>query len=127
MRRLALLLVLPLGLGVAGCIDGSKTTATPNTVVGTIAKPQAPTVPAGDATAGKNVFTKIAGCISCHTLADAGATGTVGPNLDNAKPDKARIFDRVTHGKNQMPSFKGTLTDKQIADVVAYVYAATHK
>ncbi len=32
--------------------------------------------------AGKAVFTGIGGCASCHTLAAAGATGTVGPNLD---------------------------------------------
>jgi mono/diheme cytochrome c family protein len=37
----------------------------------------------GDATAGKAVFTS-AGCASCHTLSQAGATGTVGPNLDTA-------------------------------------------
>jgi cytochrome c oxidase subunit 2 len=36
----------------------------------------------GAAAAGKAVFTGSAGCSSCHTLADAGATGTVGPNLD---------------------------------------------
>jgi cytochrome c551/c552 len=38
---------------------------------------------AGDANAGKAVFSS-AGCNSCHTLAEAGATGTVGPNLDTA-------------------------------------------
>jgi mono/diheme cytochrome c family protein len=32
--------------------------------------------------AGKQVFTGIGGCGSCHTLASAGTTGTVGPNLD---------------------------------------------
>ncbi len=32
--------------------------------------------------AGKQVFTGIGGCGSCHTLAAAGTTGTVGPNLD---------------------------------------------
>jgi cytochrome c oxidase subunit II len=32
--------------------------------------------------AGKAVFTGASGCSGCHTLADAGATGTVGPNLD---------------------------------------------
>lgn len=32
--------------------------------------------------AGKSVFTGVGGCSSCHTLAAAGATGTVGPNLD---------------------------------------------
>jgi cytochrome c oxidase subunit 2 len=35
----------------------------------------------GTAAAGKAVFTS-QGCVGCHTLADAGATGTTGPNLD---------------------------------------------
>jgi mono/diheme cytochrome c family protein len=34
------------------------------------------------AAAGKQIFTGVGGCGSCHTLADAGTTGTVGPNLD---------------------------------------------
>ncbi len=34
------------------------------------------------AAAGKALFTGSAGCSSCHTLAAAGATGTVGPDLD---------------------------------------------
>lgn len=34
------------------------------------------------AAAGKKVFTGVGGCGSCHTLADAGTTGTAGPNLD---------------------------------------------
>ncbi|HET6849561.1 MAG TPA: c-type cytochrome [Gaiellales bacterium] len=38
---------------------------------------------AGDANAGKAVFAS-AGCAGCHTLAQAGATGAVGPNLDTA-------------------------------------------
>jgi mono/diheme cytochrome c family protein len=32
--------------------------------------------------AGKQVFTGVGGCGSCHTLAAAATTGTVGPNLD---------------------------------------------
>jgi cytochrome c2 len=32
--------------------------------------------------AGKAVFTGTAGCSQCHTLAAAGAIGTIGPNLD---------------------------------------------
>ncbi len=36
----------------------------------------------GAAAAGKAVFTGASGCSGCHTLADAGASGTVGPNLD---------------------------------------------
>jgi mono/diheme cytochrome c family protein len=80
----------------------------------------APTPPAGDATAGKQVF-ETAGCTSCHTLADAGATGKVGPNLDEAKPPAALVVDRVTHGKGVMPSFSGQLSEQQIQDVAAYV------
>jgi mono/diheme cytochrome c family protein len=34
------------------------------------------------AAAGKQVFTGIGGCGSCHTLGAAATTGTVGPNLD---------------------------------------------
>ena len=63
--------------------------------------------------AGKEVF-ESAGCVGCHTLADAGATGTVGPNLDEAKPSEAIVVNRVTNGKGVMPSFKGQLSEQQI-------------
>jgi mono/diheme cytochrome c family protein len=75
---------------------------------------------AGDATAGKQVF-ESAGCASCHTLADAGATGAVGPNLDEAKPPATLVVDRVTHGKGAMPPFEGQLSETQIQDLAAYV------
>jgi mono/diheme cytochrome c family protein len=74
----------------------------------------------GDPAAGKEVFTS-AGCVGCHTLADASATGTVGPNLDEAKPPYDLVVTRVTNGKGPMPPFKGQLTDQQIQDVAAYV------
>jgi len=75
---------------------------------------------AGDATAGKQVF-ESAGCTSCHTLADAGSSGTVGPNLDDAKPSADLVVERVTNGMGVMPPFKGQLSEKQIEDVAAYV------
>ena len=62
-----------------------------------------------------------AGCVGCHTLADAGATGTVGPNLDEAKPSDDLVVERVTNGKGPMPPFKGQLSEQQIQDVAAYV------
>jgi mono/diheme cytochrome c family protein len=86
----------------------------------------AETVPTGDAAAGKAVFSGSGGCTACHTLAAAGATGTVGPNLDETKPDLALITDRVENGKGGMPAFKGTLSDEEIADVAAFVYESTH-
>ena len=69
---------------------------------------------------GKQVF-ETAGCTSCHTLKDANATGTVGPNLDDVKPSSDKVVERVTNGKGVMPSFKGQLTPQQIAAVAAYV------
>jgi len=75
---------------------------------------------AGDPAAGKEVFAS-AGCGGCHTLAAAGSSGNVGPNLDGAKPAAARVVDRVTNGKGVMPPFKGSLTEQQIEDVAAFV------
>ena len=124
------LLALALGLLGAGCLDGTETTATAETVIGKLPStaPDTSDLPAleltGDATAGKAVFTS-AGCVGCHTLADAGATGTVGPNLDEAKPDNELVVTRVTKGQGAMPPFAGQLTDQQIADVAAYVTQAT--
>jgi sulfite dehydrogenase len=56
---------------------------------------------------------------------DAGSTGTIGPNLDDAKPSFDLVTERVTNGKGVMPSFKGQLSDQKIADVAAYVSHVT--
>lgn len=74
----------------------------------------------GDATAGKEVYAS-AGCGSCHTLADAGSTGEIGPNLDDSKPSYELVVDRVTNGKGSMPPFSGQLAEDEIASVAAYV------
>jgi mono/diheme cytochrome c family protein len=130
-RRLLLLAIFI--VFAAGCSvnkPGEKTVAPlPATVIGTVPKAApAAAVPAeyknGDPVAGKQVF-ETAGCKGCHTLKDAGATGTVGPNLDQAQPALSLVVQRVTLGKGGMPSFKGQLSTKQIADVAAYVVKAT--
>jgi len=69
---------------------------------------------------GKQVFAS-GGCGSCHTLADAGATGTVGPNLDESKPSQELVVDRVTNGRGGMPPFKGQLSPDEIDAVADYV------
>jgi cytochrome c6 len=76
----------------------------------------------GDPAAGKEIF--VANCATCHTLADAGTSGTVGPNLDESQPPPELVVDRVTNGQGAMPSFEGTLSEQQIQDVAAYVSSA---
>ena len=76
-------------------------------------------------TSGKDIFT--ANCGSCHTLKDAGTSGTVGPNLDQLKPDEARVQRQVTNGGGAMPAFKGTLTPAQITAVAKYVSSVAGK
>ena len=77
----------------------------------------------GDPVAGKEVFVSVAqpSCTGCHTLADAGASGSVGPILDATKPSYDKVVERVTNGQGVMPSFKATLSEQQIQDVAAYV------
>jgi len=96
----------------------------------------APTVPAGDPAAGKTIFAS-AGCGTCHTLQDAGANGTVGPNLDEVLKGKdadfihesivdpdAKIADGFQPGL--MPQTYGDqFDDRQLLDLVAYLRDAT--
>ncbi len=84
-------------------------------VAGTGVAPEAPTD-------GKSIF--VANCGSCHTLADAGTSGTVGPNLDDSQPPKALVVDRVTNGQGAMPSFADSLDPAQIDAVAEYVSTA---
>ena len=85
-----------------------------------------PAQPKGDAGAGKTVF-EDSGCGRCHALADAGADGSVGPDLDLLKPSFAAVRTQVEQGGGGMPSFADDLTAQQIIDVAAYVSAVTHK
>jgi cbb3-type cytochrome c oxidase subunit III len=70
-------------------------------------------------TDGKKIFS--AECSSCHTLKAAGATGTVGPNLDQLKPSQAIAQHQVEVGGGVMPAFKGKLSDEQISAVAQFV------
>ncbi len=88
-------------------------------------EPAAPSTP-GSVALGRQVFAT-AGCAGCHTLADAGATGTVGPDLDAARPSSTLVADRVTNGLGVMPSFAGTLSTEQIDAVAAYVSSVAGK
>jgi cytochrome c6 len=114
---------------LAACGAEGVTTPTPTTVVGTYSTPTTtfPVTPAfklkGDAAKGKAIF--LSSCGSCHTLADAKTTGTIGPNLDTLKPDYQAATAQVTNGGAVMPAFKSQLSTQQIADVAAYVVTST--
>jgi mono/diheme cytochrome c family protein len=145
MRRLAALALLLLALGVlvAGCGGEEEATPTPTTVEGgtgedtgeattdeetTTEETTEETTTGGggegDAEAGKAVFAS-AGCGGCHTLEDANSSGGIGPNLDESQPDLELVVDRVTNGQGAMPAFEGQLSEQQINDVAAYVVQAT--
>jgi alcohol dehydrogenase (cytochrome c) len=73
----------------------------------------------GDPAAGKTVFAD--NCAGCHGVSGTGGNG--GPDLTaipSAK-DEATVMKQVQNGGGGMPAFKGTLTQKQIQDVTAYV------
>jgi mono/diheme cytochrome c family protein len=72
---------------------------------------------------GKTVFS--ANCASCHTLKAAGATGEVGPDLDELEPDLQTVEHQVINGGGAMPAFgkEGTLNPKEIKAVATYVAA----
>ena len=75
---------------------------------------------------GRKVFTEIAqpSCSICHTLQAAGASGQVGPSLDELKPDKPRVLEAVRKGLGVMPPFGDKLTPEQIEAVADYVAKA---
>ena len=77
----------------------------------------------GDAAAGEEVFAS-AGCGSCHTLQEAGTSGTVGPDLDQSSIDEAGAVEQVTNGGGGMPPFSGQLSEEEIQDVAAFVVAS---
>ena len=60
-------------------------------------------------------------CGICHTLADAGTTGEIGPNLDELKPTEEQVRLAVEDGVGVMPAYAETLSEEEIAAVAEYV------
>jgi cytochrome c6 len=97
------LIALSAALALAACGGSDEGTSTP----------------APAANAGKQLFTS--NCSTCHTLADAGAKGAVGPNLDQLRPGPDLVTHQVTNGGGGMPAFANKLTAAQIKQVADYV------
>src|SRR6478752_6325995 len=92
----------------------------------------------GNVAAGKQVFAAN-GCAACHTLADAGATGTIGPDLDKflATRDPAFIKQSIVNpGAFVEKGFPNGVMPKNFAQqikpadlnaLVQYLSTVTHK
>jgi cytochrome c553 len=90
----------------------------------------------GDPAAGEQVFASNQ-CANCHTLQAAGATATIGPNLDEALQGKDAAFIResivnpgaqIAEGFQDglMPKDYGEkLSDEELANLVAFLAQAT--
>ena len=110
--RIARPLVLPLLvlgavlLVTAGCGNKGKKSASP------------PVADTGSP--GAKIFAS-AGCGGCHTLSAADATGKIGPNLDELRPNQERVERQVRSGGNGMPSFAKKLSADQIRQVATFV------
>jgi mono/diheme cytochrome c family protein len=64
-------------------------------------------------------------CGSCHVLADANTSGTIGPNLDQSKPQLQAAIRQITNGGGGMPPFRGQLSEQQIRSLAQYIVRAT--
>ena len=61
-------------------------------------------------------------CGTCHALADAKGTGSIGPALDgNANLTHDFVNDRITNGQGAMPGFGGQMTDEEIDILSRYI------
>jgi mono/diheme cytochrome c family protein len=131
----ALLTLAELGAVEKFAVESESEAAKPAETTTTPESTTTAPAPAGDAAAGKAVFTS-AGCAACHTLAEANAAGTVGPNLDEVLKgkDAAFIHESIVdpnaeiapgYSKGVMPGNFGTsLSPKQLDDLVALLSQA---
>lgn len=117
------LLALAAAIGV-GILLGVRSANQPPPVVAstpdatpteTAPKSTAPAAPV----AAKTLFAD--NCGTCHTLADAGSTAGIGPNLDQAKPTAARVASMIANGSTSGIMQPGILTGDDATRVAAYV------
>jgi len=77
---------------------------------------------------GKILFSTAAtpiACAICHTLADAEASGAIGPDLDELKPGKDVVLQVLKEGMGAMPSFAETMNEADMQAVADYIVKVT--
>ena len=100
--------------------EQTTTEATTSEETTTEEKTTGETNSAGGEPQGEAVFNS-AGCAACHTFKPAGATGTVGPNLDNVDLTAQQVQRQVENGGGGMPAFKDRLSQAEIREVSNFV------
>ncbi|GGG55553.1 sulfite oxidase [Pseudohongiella nitratireducens] len=114
---------LPASMTANATAAGS--TPTPAAAAGTAASSSSSL--SAEATAGRDIFlTQVQpGCGVCHTLADAGTAGAIGPNLDTLKPSVDQVMRAVRQGVGAMPAFGAQLSETEMRALSVYVAEAT--
>ena len=105
--KLRLTIAVVLTAFVAGCGGGDDNEGTATPASG------------GGGGGGQKLF--VDNCGNCHTLAAAGASGKVGPDMDQLRPGPDLVNAQVTNGGGGMPAFKGKLSPEQITELSNYV------
>jgi mono/diheme cytochrome c family protein len=115
-----LLLALGSALLLTGCGGGETGAGGGTTTVAGQSEQFGRPETGGDAAAGRRVFAD-AGCGGCHTLSAAGATGKVGPSLDESELEFGDVVERVREGGGGMPAFRDRLSEENIENVAQFV------
>ena len=101
-------------------------TATASAVARPAAVVSSPTT-AVDLAKGRQLFSTY-GCGGCHTLADGGGTGGIGPSLDgNPRLTQDYVSGAVAEGRGAMPAFRDQMSAAEIATIAAYVAQVSRK
>ncbi len=114
-------LLMLVGLVVA-FVAGTNFSDDPTTPVAGAETTQS--VPQEVSAEGRQAF--ITKCGSCHTMGEAGTSGTIGPNLDTLKPAAAVVEQAIVNGgtgTGAMPP--GLATGPELTQIVEYVVAAS--
>jgi cytochrome c6 len=104
-------------IAIAGCGGGDDDSGDSGSSDTTQQSSPAPPA-SGDSGEGQQLFAST--CGTCHTLEAAGTSGTVGPNLDELKPDQQRVLNAIANGPGVMPA---NLLQGAQADAVAQYVA----
>ena len=99
--KLRLSIAVVLTAFVAGCGGGDDNEGTATPASG------------GGGGGGQKLF--VDNCGNCHTLAAAGASGKVGPDMDQLRPGPDLVNAQVNNGGGGMPALKGSFTPAKIA------------